>query len=376
MNIKKELKNITGKEYCSINNLCYSVVIEKCNEKVYIPNYSNDIDIINTIDVLHPEVYIAELPNVNLLGATNIIFDDNNYCIYDLPFLDDENKFDLRYYSIYSIDKKSTLIDYNDSFTTIDEGIMLLAAGSYNFAHFNLELLTKLAVIDEFKEYNNFPLLIDKRLLSIPGFLDQLNLINKHDRKIIYLTEFYSYKIKKLIYISDLSIIPGNLKPGYNFKYSDVIMNPLSINLLHKSLAIKCKPYRKIFISRYHTQNLRLLNQTEIEELFKEFGYEIVYTEFLSLQEKIKLFSEAEFIAGVYGAGITNIIFADEKSTIICIQPRAMEISFFSNVAGILGQKYIAVDAELSSYTPYIYYQNSFTVNSNYLRERLNLLHN
>ena len=46
----------------------------------------------------------------------------------------------------------------------------------------------------------------------------------------------------------------------------------------------------------------------------------------MSFQDELKIFSEAEFIAGASGAGLTNIMFANENAKVIFIQPKTIQL--------------------------------------------------
>jgi len=370
MTIEKTLNNISCKEYCDIHNIKYSIILNEHFQKIYIPDYGDKPESTNNIDVVkYPEIFIAELNNVNIIGENYIIFDENNYCIYDMVLKDDENKFDLRYNNTIYVDKNITCINYNEPIETIEEGIMLVAACSYNYSHFHTEVLSKLCLINEINEYNNVPILIDEICLRTPQFLEELEMLNKNGRKLIPIKKWGCYNIKKLIYISDLAIYPFQIKSGYLLKNKDCVINDLGIKLLNKNLSIKSNIYRKIFISRRNTSNSRLENQDIVEQIFVENGYEIIFPEIMSFKDQLKIFSEAEFLAGVYGSGFTNIIFTNKNAKIICIQPKEIEWPWFSNLAGILGQQCYFLDAELSKETPFRYYQNGFKLDEEFLRK-------
>ncbi|NSB30270.1 glycosyltransferase family 61 protein [Clostridium saccharoperbutylacetonicum] len=375
MTIEKRLNNISCKEYCDIHNMRYSIILKEHSQNIYIPNYRDKPEYTNYINaVKYPEIFISELNNVNIIGANYIIFDENNYCIYDLPLKDDENKFDLKCNNTIYVDKNNTCINYNEPIETIEEGIMLVAACSYNFSHFHTEVLSKLCLINGVDEYNNVPILIDEICLRTPHFLEELQMLNKNGRKIISIKKWCCYNIKKLIYISDLAIYPFQIKEGYLLKNKDCVMDDLCIKPLNENLSIKSNIFRKIFISRRNTFNPRLENQDIVEQIFSENGYEIIFTEAMSFYDKLKIFSEAEFIAGAYGAGFTNVLFANKNAKIICIQPKAIEWPWISNIAGILGQQCYFLDAELSKVTPFRYYQNSFKLDEEFLRKFLKMM--
>ncbi|EHI98531.1 capsular polysaccharide biosynthesis -like protein [Clostridium sp. DL-VIII] len=372
MTIEKKLNNISCKNYCDIHNMKYSIIKNEHLQKLYIPNYRDTKDFISNIDVPYPEILISELSDVNIIGANYIIFDKDNYCIYDIALKDDEKKFDLKINNTVYVDKDITCISYDDPALSIEEGIMLTSGCAFNFSHFHTEVLSKLCLINEFKEYADMPLLIDEICFSIPHYLEELQLLNKNNHKIIYLRKGNCYNVKKLIYLSDLVMYPIEIKRGCPLHYKDSVLNDLCIKPLNKALAIENNNiFKKIYISRRNSGNPRLENQDIIEQIFTERGYEIIYPEFMSFADKLKIFSEAEFIAGPYGAGFTNILFANKNAKIICIQPKAIESPWISNISGILGQESYFLDAELSKITPHRYWQNAFKPDAEFVRNFL-----
>ena len=372
MTIEKRLNNISCKEYCAIHNMKYSIKLKEHFQKIYVPNYRDKPESVNYIDLVkYPEIFISELNNVNIIGANYIIFDKNNYCIYDMALKDDENKFDLRCNNTVYVDKNITCINYTEPVETIEEGIMLIAGCSFNFSHFHVEVLSKLCFINGINEYNNIPILVDEICLKTPQFLEELEMLNKNGRTIIFIKNGCCYNIKKLIYISDLGIYPFEIKKDYLLQNKDCVINDLGIKLLHENLSIKSNIFRKVYISRRNVFNPRLENQDNVEQIFSENGYEIIYPESMSFKDQLKIFSEVEIFAGVYGSGITNVIFTNKNAKIICIQPKEIESPWFSNLAGILGHQCYFLDAKLSKETPYRYYQNRFKLDEEFLRNFL-----
>lgn len=371
MSIERRLKNISCKEYCNIHNFKYSIQRKEYTQKIYIPDYRDNLEVNNYVYAKYPETYIAELYNVNLIGGNSVIFDENDNCIYDLPLMDDENRFELKFTNTFFVNKDVTLVYYNDSVEIIEEGIMLITNASFNYFHFNLESLSKLCLINEIEEYNKIPILVDERCLRIQSFKDELDMLNSHGRKIVYLKQGYCYNIKNLIYLSDLIIAPMNFKKDVLIRYDDYIINEVGVKQLHDKLAINSTINKKLFISRRNCSLIRLTNQNEIEKIFKEYGYEVIYPEEMSFQDQLEIFSKAEFIAGASGAGFTNILFANRNAKIICILPKEIKLTCYSNIAGILGQECYYLDAKIHYNTNAVYYQDSFELGEEYLRKFL-----
>lgn len=372
MTIEKQLNNISCKEYCAIHNMKYSVKLKEHFQKIHVANYRDKPESNNYIDLVkYPEIFISELNNVNIIGANYIIFDENNYCIYDMALKDDENKFDLRLNNTVYVDKNITCINYNEPIENIEEGIMLIAGCSFNFSHFQVEVLAKLCFINSLNEYKNVPILIDEICLKTRQFLEELEMLNKNGHEIISIKKGCCYNIKKLIYISDLGIYPFEIKKGYLLQNKDCVLNDLGIKLLHENLSIKSNVFRKVYISRRNVHNPRLENADMVERIFSENGYDIIFPETMSFRYQLKMFSEVEFFAGVYGSGFTNVLFTNKNAKIICIQPKEIESPWFSNIAGILDHQCYFLDAKLSKETPHRYYQNSFKLDEEFLRNFL-----
>lgn len=73
---------------------------------------------------------------------------------------------------------------------------------------------------------------------------------------------------------------------------------------------------RRIFLAR-KSHAARPYNQAEISALAQDEGFEIHYLEDLSFRESVKLFTEAEAIAGPHGAGFANSIFASPGTRLL-----------------------------------------------------------
>ena len=60
MNIVRNLNNISCKEYCNNNNSKYSILKKEYFQKNYIPNYMDNNEVNNYIEVSYPETYVAD----------------------------------------------------------------------------------------------------------------------------------------------------------------------------------------------------------------------------------------------------------------------------------------------------------------------------
>ncbi|MDX6584901.1 MAG: hypothetical protein QOI10_4085 [Solirubrobacterales bacterium] len=82
--------------------------------------------------------------------------------------------------------------------------------------------------------------------------------------------------------------------------------------------AAPAAPRRRIYISRGQTKNTRrVTNEAEVLTALGRFGVTPVTPETLTVEEQIRLFSEAELIVAPHGAALTNIVFCAAGATVV-----------------------------------------------------------
>lgn len=112
---------------------------------------------------------------------------------------------------------------------------------------------------------------------------------------------------------------------------------------------------RRVFISRqkFDTPKRRIANIDVIEPLLQSYGFEPVILEDLSVIEQIRLFSQAEAVIGVHGAGLANMMFSPPDCRMLLLEnPRNISVGLsrmFSELAVVCGLRHqvISVDEEI-----------------------------
>ena len=94
----------------------------------------------------------------------------------------------------------------------------------------------------------------------------------------------------------------------------------------------------KIFISRRKALGRRIANENEVIEALELLGFSTYILEEMSYVEQVKLFAQAKVIVAPHGAGLTNLIFADNP--IILELFGAYVGREFANLARGMGFKY------------------------------------
>ena len=72
-------------------------------------------------------------------------------------------------------------------------------------------------------------------------------------------------------------------------------------------------------IGTNYTERRRFVNENEVVELFKSYGFEEVFCENMTMKEKIGLFNSAKYVAGAIGSGMCNVIFSPPNTKVISI---------------------------------------------------------
>jgi len=93
---------------------------------------------------------------------------------------------------------------------------------------------------------------------------------------------------------------------------------------------------RHVFVSR--RSSLRAVrNQGQVEELFSDLGFAVVFPEDHPPHEQVRLFREAEVVAGFRGSGLFNLFFAGEGKRTLLVGSEAYTAHNEILAAGLLG---------------------------------------
>ncbi|WP_195909256.1 DUF563 domain-containing protein [Microlunatus sp. Gsoil 973] len=97
------------------------------------------------------------------------------------------------------------------------------------------------------------------------------------------------------------------------------------------------KPTPRLFVSRRPSRNRSCRNAPQVEALFAEYGFTIVYPEDWSMPEQAGLFRDAEVVAGFVGSGMFNILYATKLRQLILLGHEAYTARNEYLFAAVLG---------------------------------------
>lgn len=341
------------KEYCTKLKCKYKVLEESKERSVCVPVFF-ELQEEKIEDYLSPEVYIAELDEAEIIGANSFIL-SHNKCLYDPIRHDKEKRYDVRFSSLKKMMNNLVIIEAKRDNRHIEEAIFMLGFASYNYYHLTIEILSRLAYIDQFEEYRSLPIIVDEIVMKIPQYKQVLEKMNKYQHPVIEIPEDEIYTIHRLIYPSANVWMPINVKSRELIQTNDFMIAPSALHNIRNAMLTPndVKPHKNIFISRKNTKAIRLKNEIQVRELFEKKGFEIIYTEGMSLEEQIQCFQEAKCIVATSGAALTNIVYCQPGTVIACIIPEEYKFYMYSTIAYLLGLKPVFLNARVTMRTLY-----------------------
>ena len=97
---------------------------------------------------------------------------------------------------------------------------------------------------------------------------------------------------------------------------------------------------RRLYISRAKASGRRVANEAELLGILGEFGFVSIALEDRGWLEQVKLFREAEAIAGPHGAGLANLIFASRGALALEFIAPGYPFTFYPQIGERLGLNY------------------------------------
>ncbi|PPQ39238.1 hypothetical protein CCS01_01590 [Rhodopila globiformis] len=112
---------------------------------------------------------------------------------------------------------------------------------------------------------------------------------------------------------------------------------PLARNNLRALLIRQFHPAhapRRIYVARSAPIGRRIVNESDLIEICRRRGFEVVFPEKLTVCEQASLFRNSEIVVGVKGAALTNTIFSPNSLGMIVLSPGTFTDPFFWDLAG------------------------------------------
>jgi len=190
------------------------------------------------------------------------------------------------------------------------EGVCAIG-GDNNYWHFVMEFLPKLYFLND-------PELADRSLahsytktnLEFCCFiLERLGIQNKTFVEITMDKPYGGYSNgPQFMPIKDV-VIPSKIPRQLTAMLWDKLLWPQADRPSSKG--------RRLFVAREAGGRRQCLNQDEVAKELEAEGFESVNPGTMSIKEQMQLFAESEFVIGVHGAALTNILFVPTDCRVV-----------------------------------------------------------
>ena len=200
---------------------------------------------------------------------------------------------------------KSYIVSRNN-IKIIDKGIWFTDHKSHVYFHWVLDALQRAQVANILN--SEYPLLVPEDFYKKDFVKESLSLLG-FDYEVIHSNTIY--KVKDLIIISKTAV-SGN--------YNEKILAELIQNFKAESKNIKNNKYENLFIKRSGENGREIENMDELDKVLQKNNFHYIEFEKYSFVEKIKILQNCNNLIGVFGSGLTNMIFLKSNSNVIEIR--------------------------------------------------------
>jgi Glycosyltransferase 61 len=182
----------------------------------------------------------------------------------------------------------------------IEEAVSLRDINEGNYWHFHDDILSKLLLVEKLNLSPDIPILVGQKLWEKQFFQSVIQYPGLKEKNWMLHKEVL--KVKRLVFGAKMSL------QRENFEYALRYVKPSLSNI------DEVKNTGKIFLSRGKERGRYLNNIEEVISFLTKIGFQIVDTDNLNFQQQVDLFSCADFVIGLHGAGLTNLIYHQGSS--------------------------------------------------------------
>lgn len=279
------------------------------------------------------EPFICEVTNAELVGPAAVGFNETGNIILETttPTYSLENHLEGSV-SIRALFLKSL---YQVNVPQLDTAYSLVNAWSRSYWHWIIECLPRLEGVEFFQNQTGIKPVIIIEPNPTSWQIDSLKLLGYDLNDCVYWNK-EKLQIKRLIvssYRKQYDQVYGIQSPSACRWVRQRVLSNITENESSDILFSS-----RIFVSRRKALSRKITNENDVIEALAKFGFVDYILEEISFLEQVKLFAQAKVVVAPHGAGLTNIIFA-QNLTVIELISSSVPLSF-SNISRGLGFQY------------------------------------
>lgn len=195
----------------------------------------------------------------------------------------------------------------------ISEGLWLANFQGDNYFHWLTESLPRLLLARE--AGINSPILLP-RFARVRSFVkESLELLNE---TWVELEPHKQYRVRHL-FLTSKTAAAGNPRADILSKVRERLLDSVAESSLPEHTRERAS---KVWLTRKSVGRRHLVNESDLIEKLQKHGFIVVDPGKLSIAEQVKLFSASKTIAGVHGAGLTNMLFMEPEGRVIEVRAK------------------------------------------------------
>lgn len=198
-----------------------------------------------------------------------------------------------------------------------------------NYSHWFMDSLVRLALLDP--ERTDYKVILP--FAARPYHYDALRLLGIDADRIVT----FQAKHQRIAVETLLLCVAAERGAVPNRHYLHTIRDQLVVAATGRTH--HPNPTRRLYISRARSAR-KIVNEAVLYPVLHEYGFEVVFCEDLTLEEQIRLFSEATVVVGAHGAGMINPIFCNPGAVVIEIYNRQRWNHCICRVMNLMGHRH------------------------------------
>lgn len=300
-------------------NVEFSLMNEEAASRIFEHNFEQSPKWLELKTKEHRISSCRILHNASIIND-GIILNPKNEVVFD-SILSSRRYLDIQYSNHYIVLRKFL------KFQIVDYCIALNNPLANNYFHWLFESIGSIVDYD-FDKTKGLKFIVSSNAANF--IQDSLSFLLNISPSDIIIKENLNIKAKKLI-LPSLSFYRLYPLEDYSSIYNPQVFT--NLNKLVKDKISKNKKSKNILISRVKAGQRRIINEQDIVTGLASLGIdlELVTCEGLTLKQQVELFASSKIIISAHGAGLSNIVFAQEKAIVIEFFPssRLVRDAFF-----------------------------------------------
>jgi capsular polysaccharide biosynthesis protein len=213
----------------------------------------------------------------------------------------------------------------------LPEAAVFTDGTSFNYAHWMTEVLPRIAVFTKAKGSSRIPLIVDTELH--PNIARSLALVAGLETPIYELAPAQALRVGVLHNVSPAGYVAFKLRPGAPRRATHGLFasQPLRemVGRLHCAVGARASRPRSRLLVRRNADLRQIVNQAEIDTALEARGFTVIDPGAMTLDEQVRVYSEAAMVVGGTGSAIVNLIFGSPQYPTVVMIPKLPAAAFW-----------------------------------------------